>query len=53
MPLVLQHRDGIVASDEELAVWLRRALPDPSRVILVANKAEGAKARRSRCAQGC
>eukprot|EP00983_Pelagomonas_calceolata_P027849 873756-Pelagomonas_calceolata.AAC.2 len=43
-------RDGIVPPDEELAAWLQRVMPDPNQVVLVANKAEGAKARQSECA---
>ncbi|KAF5842815.1 hypothetical protein DUNSADRAFT_4699 [Dunaliella salina] len=45
--MIVDARDGIAAPDEELAAWLQRTLPDPTQVVLVANKAEGAKARQN------
>lgn len=38
-----------MAQDEELARWLSRAFPRPDRVFVVANKAEGARAREGAC----
>uniref|UniRef100_A0A7S3R6I4 GTPase Der n=1 Tax=Dunaliella tertiolecta TaxID=3047 RepID=A0A7S3R6I4_DUNTE len=45
--MIVDARDGIVPPDEELAAWLQRVMPDPNQVVLVANKAEGAKARQN------
>lgn len=38
-------RAGVVGPDEELATWLHTVVP-PHRVLLVANKADGARARK-------
>ena len=42
--LVLDAREGVVPADAELARWLRRHV-DASRVMVVANKAEGRAAQ--------
>ncbi|GIL43204.1 hypothetical protein Vafri_1009 [Volvox africanus] len=42
--LVLDAKDGVLPADEEVAEWLARHVPR-DQVLVVANKAEGAKAR--------
>ncbi|EFJ52006.1 hypothetical protein VOLCADRAFT_56252, partial [Volvox carteri f. nagariensis] len=42
--LVLDAKDGVLPADEEVAQWLLRHVPR-DQVLVVANKAEGARAR--------
>lgn len=44
-PRLAWSREGVLPADEDLAAWLRAHLPASQPVVLVANKAEGAKAR--------